>query len=159
MTVIKLQTQIDAPITDVFDLARDIDFHMESASSTNEQAIAGRTSGKINFGETVTWRGRHLGVALKHTSKIVAFERPFRFTDVMIKGHFKYFAHQHIFEESSGGTIMTDVLTYRVPFGIVGQCFDTWILRRHLTRFLKTRNQALKTQLETTHLASCRKVS
>lgn len=133
---------------DVFDLSRDIDFHMESAIQTKEKAIAGRLSGLISHGETVTWRGKHFGFFLEHTSKIVSYERPYLFTDVMIKGHFKYFAHQHIFRPQAGGTLMIDVLTYRTPFGDLGDLADRLILKNHLTKFLKNRNQAIKNRAE-----------
>ena len=101
MTEIKLHTTINAPIETVFDLSRSIDFHLKSAAKTKEKAIAGRTSGLINYGETVTWRGRHFGLFLRHTSKITTFERPVNFTDTMIEGHFTYFIHQHNFRATN----------------------------------------------------------
>ena len=148
MTTIQLKTEINAPIERVFDLSRSIDFHIQSASETKEQAIEGRTSGLISHGETVTWRGRHFGVFLKHTSKIVNFERPTQFTDVMIKGHFIYFGHQHFFEYKDEKTTMIDVLKYRTPFGIFGRLFDNYFLKKHLTQFLEKRNKAIKTEAE-----------
>jgi ligand-binding SRPBCC domain-containing protein len=148
MTTIQLKTEIKAPMERVFDLSRSIDFHMQSASETKEQAIAGTTSGLISYGETVTWRGRHFGVFLKHTSKIVNYERPHQFTDVMIKGHFTYFGHQHFFSFEEQKTTMVDVLKYRTPYGIFGRLFDKYFVNRHLTRFLEKRNEAIKTEAE-----------
>lgn len=149
MTTLKLITKINAPIQTVFDLSRDIDFHQITASQTNESAIGGTTSGLINFGESVTWRGKHFGIYLKHTSKITAFERPSKFTDVMTKGHFTYFAHQHFFRSMENGTLMTDLLTYKTPFGVFGKLFDYFFLEKHLTQFLEHRNFKLKEALET----------
>lgn len=54
MTKIQVNTTIKAPIEIVFNNCRNIDIHQYSASKTNEKAIAGRTSGLINKGETVT---------------------------------------------------------------------------------------------------------
>jgi ligand-binding SRPBCC domain-containing protein len=129
-------------------LSRDIGFHTKSASQTNEKAIAGRTEGKIGLHETVTWRGKHFGVYLKHTSKIIDFEAPNFFTDVMIKGHFTYFIHQHIFEEIDNKTRMIDIVRYKVPFGIIGKVFNKLFLKKHLKTFLKHRNSAIKNTLE-----------
>jgi len=148
MTTIQLETEINAPIEHVFDLSRSIDFHIHSASETKEKAIAGKTSGLISHGETVTWRGRHFGVFLKHTSKIVNYERPSQFTDVMIKGHFIYFGHQHFFEIKDQKTMMIDILKYRTPYWIFGRIFDKFFLNRHLTRFLEQRNKAIKVEAE-----------
>ena len=148
MTIIELQTSINAPLEEVFDLARSIDFHMESASRTKERAIAGRKEGLINYGETVTWRGKHFGLYLKHTSKITVFQRPINFTDVMIEGHFSYFTHQHIFKSTDRGITMIDILKYKVPYGWIGRLFDKLLLEKHLRKFLNTRNIAIKTRAE-----------
>jgi hypothetical protein len=64
MTTIHLTTKINAPLKTVFDVSRNIDIHQQSASKSNEVAIAGVTSGLINLDETVTWRGKHFGVYL-----------------------------------------------------------------------------------------------
>ena len=43
---------------------------MDSTAPTRERAIAGVTHGIIGPNETVTWRGRHSGLMLQHTSLI-----------------------------------------------------------------------------------------
>lgn len=148
MTTIELHTEIEAPIEQVFDLSRSIDFHMQSASHTQELAIKGKTSGLIGYGETVTWLGKHFGVFLKHTSKIVSFERPFKFTDVMIEGHFTYFGHEHFFLKNGTKTVMVDILRYRAPWNFLGYWFDKLFLKDHLIEFLNHRNSAIKNKLE-----------
>ena len=54
MPLIHLNTYIQAPIEVVFDLSRSIELHTLSTAHTNEQAIAGKTSGLLELGETVT---------------------------------------------------------------------------------------------------------
>jgi len=147
MTTIHLETIINAPIDEVFDLSRDIDFHIISASNTYEKAIAGKTSGLINMNETVTWRGKHFGMFLEHKSKITTFNRPYSFTDEMIKGHFKSFEHQHLFKVDGYNTVMMDLLTYETPYGILGDIFNRFKLKKHLTSFLSQRNSAIKDYL------------
>lgn len=148
MTRIQLQTIIKAPMQIVFDLARNIDVHQQSAVSSQEKAIAGVTFGLIGLNETVTWRGKHFGLYLQHQSKITQMERPFHFTDQMIKGHFKSFCHHHYFEEANGITFMIDQLSYETPYGLIGQWFDRICLKKHLTNFLKKRNETLKFMAE-----------
>lgn len=148
MTEILITTHINAPAKAVFNLSLNIDFHQESASQTQETAIAGVTSGIIGLKETVTWRGKHLGCWLTHTS-IISEHTPYsHFVDEMTKGNFKSFVHRHSFDESDNTTIMTDHLTYEVPFGIFGQLFNHLLLKRHLVNFLKKRNFKLKAYLE-----------
>ena len=81
MTTIRLITKIKAPIQIVFDLSRNIEVHQLSTFQSKEKAIAGRTSGLIKRNETVTWRGKHFGLYLKHKSKITEMELPRYFVD------------------------------------------------------------------------------
>ena len=80
MNTIRLQTHIQASIQTCFDLSRSIDLHLESTAETNEEAIAGKTSGLIGLDETVTWRAQHLGIYWKMTVQITAFEAPHFFS-------------------------------------------------------------------------------
>lgn len=144
MTTIHLTTKIKAPIQTVFDASRNIDIHQQSASKTNEVAIAGVTTGLINYNETVTWRGKHFGFYLTHKSRMTAMDLYDYFVDEMEEGKFKTFKHEHFFEEKNGVTIMTDKLQYETPFGIFGKLFDVLFLKRHLTQFLLERNKVLK---------------
>lgn len=150
MTIIHLTTKINAPKQIVFDLSRNIDVHQDSASQTNEKAIAGVTSGLINYNETVTWRGKHFGFYLTHKSRMTAMDLYDYFVDEMEEGKFKSFRHEHFFEEKNGITVMTDKLCYETPYGIFGKIFDLILLKRHLTRFIQHRNQTLKKLAEKT---------
>ncbi|MHA7059654.1 SRPBCC family protein [Aquimarina sp. M1] len=148
MTTIQLTTLIDAPIEKVFDAARNIDLHMDSALHTKEKAIKGTTSGLIGLYETVTWRGKHFGVYLTHKSKITSLRYPTYFIDEMVQGYFKSFKHQHIFKETFAGTEMIDVLEYSTPLEFLGKIFDRVVLKKHLTKFLTTRNRFIKIKTE-----------
>ena len=148
MTTIHLTTKIKAPKQTVFDLSRNIDIHLQSASKTNEVAIAGVTSGLINLNETVTWRGKHFGFYLTHKSQITAMNFCNYFVDEMEEGKFKSFKHEHFFLEIDGVTIMTDKLQYKTPFGIIGELFNFLFLKKHLTHFLLERNKVLKSVSE-----------
>jgi ligand-binding SRPBCC domain-containing protein len=144
MTKIHLITKIQAPIQTVFDVSRNIDIHQQSASKSDEVAIAGVTSGLINLNETVTWRGKHFGFYLTHKSRITTMDLYNYFVDEMEEGKFKTFKHQHFFEEINEVTTMTDVLQYETPFGVFGKLFDILFLKKHLTQFLLERNKTLK---------------
>lgn len=148
MTVITLHTHINSTTKEAFQLSLDIDFHKRTASQTDEEAIAGVTSGIIKYNETVTWRGKHFGVFLTHTSIISAYDAPTYFVDEMIEGRFKSFRHQHYFEQKGEGVYMKDVITYQTPYGIFGKLFDRLLLKKHMTDFITNRNSILKNELE-----------
>lgn len=144
MPIIKIETEINAPIERVFDLARCIDLHTESLSHTEEKAVAGKTKGLINKDETVTWQAIHFAVKQKLTAKIIVFERPHHFRDSMIKGAFERFDHDHFFEWKDSHTVMTDVFDYDSPFGFLGNVADQLFLKSYMTKLLESRNELIK---------------
>jgi ligand-binding SRPBCC domain-containing protein len=148
MARIELSTHIDAPIERCFDLARSIDLHMASTKQTGERAIGGRTSGLIELGETVTWRARHFGLWQTLTSKIVEFDYPNSFTDVMVKGAFKSLRHEHHFRALQGQTTMTDIFVFESPFGMLGSIANVLFLERYMTKLLEERNRVIKETAE-----------
>ena len=149
MPKIFLQTKIKSNKQIVFDLSRSIDLHKITTQHTNEDAIAGRTSGLIELNETVTWRAKHYGFYQRLTSKITAFESPNSFVDEMEKGAFKSFKHEHIFSETPYGTLMTDIFEYESPLGIFGRLADQLFLQKYMTNLLSKRNQIIKEFAET----------
>jgi ligand-binding SRPBCC domain-containing protein len=143
MTFIKLETNISAPIERVFDLARSIDLHKTSTLGTDEKAIAGRTTGLIELGETVTWRAKHFGLYQELTVKVTELRKPFLFADIMVKGTFKNMKHTHRFSKTDKGTLMIDEFEFVSPLGILGQLADKLFLKQYMTNFLKKKNQEL----------------
>ncbi len=148
MQTITLETKIAAPRERCFLLSLSLDLHMDSAEQTNEKAIAGVTHGLIGLGESVTWQGRHFGIMLTHETLIDRYEKPRYFRDVMTRGAFRSFEHEHFFAEEEAETLMKDVLRFESPCGFVGRMLDTAILKAHLTGFLIKRNALIKTVAE-----------
>jgi ligand-binding SRPBCC domain-containing protein len=148
MTTITIVTKIHASLERCFDASRDLDLHLESMGHTGERAVAGRTSGLIELGEQVTWEGRHFGIRQRFTSAITAYDRPRHFQDSMLRGAFRSFVHDHYFAPYAEGTLMTDVLAFRSPLGVLGAIVDRVIMTAYLTRMLTKRNETVKAVLE-----------
>jgi ligand-binding SRPBCC domain-containing protein len=143
--LIELETTIAAPPERCFLLSLSIDLHMASTEPTRERAIAGITHGIIGPHQTVTWRGRHFGMMLTHTSLIDRYDPPHFFRDVMVNGHFRSFEHEHLFEETEyGGTLMRDRLRLTAPFGPLGRLVETLVLKSYFARFLQQRNAVIQ---------------
>ncbi len=143
-----LKTKIYATSDVCFNLARSIDLHLDTMRHTGERAVAGVTTGLIGLNETVTWKAKHFGVTMKLTSKIIRCEIPTLFTDEMITGPFKMMIHQHVFEQKSGYTLMTDEFTYESPLGILGKLADALFLRKYMQELIEHRNQFIKQKAE-----------
>jgi ligand-binding SRPBCC domain-containing protein len=105
MGQIAIWTDIRAPIERCFDLARDVEVHCATSSFTHERVMPpGRTAGLLELNDTVTFEGRHFGVRLKMTARIVEMKRPFHFIDELIDGPFVWFRHDHRFMVRDGVT-------------------------------------------------------
>lgn len=144
MPKIKLQTLVKAPKQIIFDLSRSIDLHKISTANTKEEAIKGTVAGLIDLGETVTWRAKHLGIFQTLTSKITAFDSPDYFVDEMVKGIFKRFKHEHIFQDTDEGVLMIDIFDYTSPLGFLGRLADKLFLENYMRGFLMKRNIIIK---------------
>lgn len=144
MPKIVLKTLINAKKEIVFDLSRSIDLHKISTEHTNEEAIAGITSGLIELNDWVTWRAKHFGIYQILTSKITEFKYPNFFSDEMVKGAFKSFKHEHHFKNHKNGTLMIDYFDYQSPFGFLGKIADSLFLKKYMTDLLAKRNTTIQ---------------
>jgi len=144
MPTIRLETSIDASTERCFDLSLSVDLHRHSVAHTHERPVAGVTSGMMKLGDTVTWEAVHFGIKQHLTTKITAYERPYRFTDEMMRGAFEEITHIHEFVAQPSGTLMIDLFTFRAPLGILGRLVEMLFLTRYMKGLLLTRNRYLK---------------
>ncbi|MFD1255786.1 cell division protein [Mucilaginibacter terrae] len=144
MPVVKLQTHINAPVEQCFNLARNIDLHLTSMQQNHEEAVAGITTGLINLHETVTWKARHFGFPFIMKVQITEMQYANYFVDQMVSGPFKWFRHYHAFLPQGNGTLMVDEFVFRSPLGWLGKLADNWLLKAHLHKLLTQRNEAIK---------------
>src|SRR5438046_1650136 len=107
MGEITVRTWIDAPVEHCFDLARDVDAHVESAAFSGEHVVApGKLSGTLEAGDLICFEGRHLGIRQRFSVRITYVDRPRLFVDEMVSGFFKSLRHTHWFSPLAGGTLM-----------------------------------------------------
>src|SRR5262249_24020872 len=119
-----------------------------SLEGTGERAVAGRTTGLIGLGESVTLEARHLGVRQRLTAELTVFECPTYFRDVMTAGAFRSFTHDHRFVARAGGAVMSDEVEFRSPLGPLGWLADYLYITGYLRRLLEARCQAIKREAE-----------
>lgn len=83
------------------------------------------------------------------TVAITEMKQPSYFQDTMVGGPFRHFRHDHTFTQTNTGTLMVDCLEFASPGRALGVLADFVLVRRHLKKFLQTRNLALKIAAET----------
>jgi len=121
---------------------------VRSAVHTRERAVAGLNRGLLALGDEVTWQATHFGLELRLSAKIVEFDRPRSFVDVMTAGPFHSMRHEHGFVPDENGTLMLDTFVYEAPLGPIGRAIARFVLTNYLRGFLRRRADVLKTMAE-----------
>ncbi|HEY2894181.1 MAG TPA: SRPBCC family protein [Pirellulales bacterium] len=95
---------------------------------------------RISQGAVIDYRLRLHGIPLHWQSRISVWEPPVRFVDEQVRGPYKFWRHEHRFEETQGGTLCHDRVEYGVPGGrIVNALF----VRPDLAKVFAFRQQRL----------------
>ena len=100
---------------------------------------------EMRRGALIDYRLKLRGVPLRWRSEITSWEPPRRFSDIQVRGPYAEWVHTHGFEEEDGGTLVTDVVCYRLR----GPRFLTEIINRVLVapdsiRIFEFRHRALE---------------
>jgi hypothetical protein len=142
-------TLIHAPAPLVFGLALDVREHTAALAHTGERVLPpGRVTGRLEAGDLVRFRARHLGRDWGLDARVVLVEEPHRFVDEQVSGPFRELRHEHLFVATGAGTLMTDRITWISPLGLAGRLADEVAVRRALLRILAARNAHLKRRAE-----------
>lgn len=62
----------------------------------------------------------------------------------MIKGDLQSFSHQHFFEKNTEGTLMTDIIFLKAPYGLLGKFAMKLFLKNYFKKLLIDRNTIIK---------------
>jgi ligand-binding SRPBCC domain-containing protein len=136
------QILIDAPIDRCFLLSTSIELVQREL---HMQPIQGRTSGFIQNGDTILWRGWKFGLPQYHESIIEALEPNRFFRDRMLRGRFALFEHDHYFEpQPASATLLRDEIRFSMPWGTAGRAAGKRILLPYTRDVLHRRFQMLK---------------
>lgn len=65
------------------------------------------------------------------------------FVDEQRFGPYKFWHHQHIFEETPDGTIVKDIVHYLLPFGIIGKLANRILISKRLKYIFDFRKMKL----------------
>tara|TARA_B100000575_G_C22802327_1_gene473403 strand:+ start:207 stop:665 length:459 start_codon:yes stop_codon:yes gene_type:complete len=85
-----------------------------------------------------------LNIPTKWVTKISKVEEKKYFVDEQWSGPYKQWHHEHHFKTTKEGTEMTDILTYQMPFGILGKLLHALFIKNKLKSIFKYRHQAVE---------------
>ncbi len=80
---------------------------------------------------------------MKWIAKHTIYNPPNQFKDIMLKGPFKKWEHEHNFKSKGDCTIVTDSVKYQVPLGSLGYFFAGRSIRKRIKRMFISRELRL----------------
>lgn len=100
--------------------------------------------GRMYAGMIVSYRIRPLaGLPVNWTTEITQVREPEFFVDEQRSGPYRFWHHQHLFEGIEGGVRMTDLVHYRLPFGLVGHLLMNGLVRTRLNEIFAYRSRKI----------------
>jgi ligand-binding SRPBCC domain-containing protein len=97
------------------------------------------SSDAISRGTEIRYRLRLHGIPIYWRTEILEWKPPYRFVDVQRSGPYRLWHHTHRFEAEGGGTKITDVVRYALPFGVVGRMIHALKVRGDVRRIFDYR--------------------
>ena len=80
-----------------------------------------------------------LNIPLRWITEITHVKYQQYFVDEQRKGPYKIWHHEHHFKEVQGGVEMTDIVSYELPFGILGKMVHPLLVKKKLDQIFAYR--------------------
>lgn len=88
--------------------------------------VLGKSTPAIGEGTLIDYRLRLNGIPMGWRSRIEDWQPARRFVDTQLKGPYALWRHEHQFIPVGGGTLMRDVVRYKLPLGWLGSMVAGW---------------------------------
>lgn len=85
-----------------------------------------------------------LGIPVTWVTEITHVEDLKFFVDEQRVGPYSIWHHQHFFKEIEGGIEMTDIVDYKLPFGIIGDITHPFLVKPRLNQIFDYRFKKLE---------------
>ena len=149
MFLVRDSVRILAPIDRCFLLSTSIEIVQMTLGMHPVAAESKRSTGLIEAGDQLVWRGWIFGLPQMHETLVTGFDRPHFFQDTMGRGRFASFHHDHHFtaEAPVGGrpcTLLEDAVHFALPLGILGAAVGRLVMVPHVRGLVKRRFALLK---------------
>jgi ligand-binding SRPBCC domain-containing protein len=83
-------------------------------------------------------------IPIEWITEITEVSKPDYFVDNQLKGPYKVWHHQHFFEETEGGVKITDIVTYSLPFGFIGNLLAGRLVRKKVEGIFEYRSKIIE---------------
>lgn len=83
------------------------------------------------------------GIPVTWVTEITHITEGSYFVDEQRTGPYALWHHRHFIEPEGEGTLMTDIVTYRPPLGILGRIANSLLIRKRLRQIFDYRESAM----------------
>jgi ligand-binding SRPBCC domain-containing protein len=106
--------------------------------------ITSGATGKIFPGQIITYKvSPFTGFLTNWVTEITHVSNGAFFVDEQRFGPYAMWHHLHRFEETNGGVLMTDQVSYKLPWGILGKIAHAFFVKNQLKQIFEFREQKL----------------
>jgi ligand-binding SRPBCC domain-containing protein len=85
-----------------------------------------------------------LGIPMKWITEITHVDEMKFFVDEQRKGPYRIWHHEHHFKQVENGIEMTDIVSYEIPFGVLGKIAQPLIVKNKLNQIFDYRFQKVE---------------
>jgi ligand-binding SRPBCC domain-containing protein len=83
------------------------------------------------------------GIKMNWMTEITHVKEGEYFVDEQRSGPYALWHHQHHFKKIEGGVLMTDILNYAIPYGIIGRFINSALVAKQIEKIFDYRSQAI----------------
>ena len=100
---------------------------------------------KIYPGMIITYKVSPIfGIKMDWMTEITHVKEGEYFVDEQRFGPYALWHHQHHFKIMDGGVLMTDILNYAIPYGIIGRWANAILVKNEIDKVFSFREKAIK---------------
>ena len=101
-------------------------------------------SNKMYAGMMISYTVKPIfGIKMNWVTEITQVQEKAFFIDEQRVGPYKIWHHEHRISEIDGGVLMTDLITYKPPFGFIGKLANRMVIKEKLNGIFVYRENAL----------------
>lgn len=149
MAQIREKTLVKGSVLSVYDFLSDTAHLQDLLSGVIDVELVDQPSNTVQKGSEHHWIMTRYGLSQEVALKIIEAKPGHRLSYQQSQGLFLQFRHEMEFEAHDADyCLITDLVDYQLPFGVVGHVLDDLWVKRDLRRILRNRSGVLKQEFK-----------
>jgi uncharacterized protein len=143
IAVKKFEQYFDYPQERVFTFFSKTENLEKITPDTLNFKIKNQSTESIEEGTLINYSLKVHGFPIHWRTRIDNWEPPLEFTDLQLKGPYTRWHHTHTFEPLANGTLMTDIVEYKLPMGLLGRMAAQAFVDNDIENIFKYRREVV----------------